>query len=149
MGEIYTDQGLCALLLGKFEDDRRLVQEIFRRADWRLLEAPDRRRALECLGRDRVQVVIAEADLPRWNWKQVLRDLHRMALPPALVVTSRTADDSLWAEVLNLGGYDVLAQPFESSEVERVIASAGRQFWRRPAGIVLGSGGGQTYRAAH
>src|SRR5438552_14250965 len=28
---------------------------------------------------------------------------------PFLIVTSRVADHSLWAEVLNLGGYDVLA----------------------------------------
>ena len=31
----------------------------------------------------------------------------------------------LWAEVLNLGGYDVLAQPFDELEVRRVVALAG------------------------
>jgi hypothetical protein len=48
------------------------------------------------------------------------------------VVTSRTADDYLWAEVLNVGGYDVLAQPLERDEVERVVASARRHFDVRP-----------------
>ena len=43
-----------------------------------------------------------------------------------LIVTSHAGDDALWAEVLNLGGYDVLAQPFDPSEVARVITSAGR-----------------------
>jgi len=37
------------------------------------------------------------------------------------------ADEVLWAEVLNLGGYDVLAKPFNSNEFIRVISMA----WRR------------------
>jgi DNA-binding response OmpR family regulator len=40
---------------------------------------------------------------------------------PTLIVTSRLADDELWAEVLNLGAYDVLAQPFDPDEVYRVV----------------------------
>jgi hypothetical protein len=34
-----------------------------------------------------------------------------MQCPPLLVVTSRLADDRLWWEALNLGGYNVLAKP--------------------------------------
>ena len=68
------------------------------------------------------------AHLPKWPWKRVLQDLRRMSVPPQLVVTSPLADDALWAEVLNWGGYDVLAEPFERNEVERVIASARRHF---------------------
>lgn len=147
MGENSSEKSLCALLLGKFETDRALVKDIFRRTGWHLLEARDRRRALECLERNPVQVVIVESDLPRWNWRQVLRELHLMSSPPLLVVSSRTADESLWAEVLNIGGYDVLAQPFEANEVERVVASAGRHFSRRPAGIAIGSGAGPLFAA--
>jgi hypothetical protein len=44
-----------------------------------------------------------------------------------LVVASHCADEFLWAEVLNLGGYDVLAQPFEDGDVLRVLASALRE----------------------
>jgi len=44
--------------------------------------------------------------------------------PPLLVVTSRKADDTLWSEVLNLGGYDVLAQPYERAEVVRILSLA-------------------------
>lgn len=71
---------------------------------------------------------MTNAHLPKWPWKMALADLQRMACPPQLVVTSRLADDSLWAEVLNSGGYDLLAEPFDRSEVERVIASARRHF---------------------
>lgn len=148
MTENSTEKGLCALLLGRFERDRALVKDIFRRTGWHLLEARDRRRAMACLEQNMVQVVIAESDMPRWNWRHVLRDLHKMASPPLLVVSSRTADESLWAEVLNIGGYDVLAQPLEENEVERVVASAARHFTRRPAGIAIGSGATPMYGVA-
>ena len=44
--------------------------------------------------------------------------------PPLLIVTSRFADERLWAEALNVGAYDVLAKPFERDEVNRVLTSA-------------------------
>ncbi len=39
-------------------------------------------------------------------------------------MTDRLADERLWSEVLNLGGYDVLLKPFEPGEVLRVVNSA-------------------------
>ena len=123
-----NDHAVSALLVGEFESDRLLVHEIFRLQGWRLFEARDRRRAMECLCKNPVQVVIAESEAPAWNWKRILSDLRRLMPAPQLVVTSRTADDYLWAEVLNVGGYDVLPQPLERDEVERVVASARRHY---------------------
>lgn len=123
-----NDNPVSALLVGEFATDRLLVHDIFHLYGWRLFEARDRRHALECLAKNPVHVVIAESELPAWNWKRILSDLRRLAPVPQLVVTSRTADDYLWAEVLNVGGFDVLPQPLERDEVERVIASARRHF---------------------
>jgi hypothetical protein len=39
-------------------------------------------------------------------------------------VTSFLADASLWAEVLNRGGFDVVRVPFEKEELVRVAALA-------------------------
>jgi PleD family two-component response regulator len=127
---------VSALAIGEFATDRLLLHEIFKRCGWRLFEARDRRRALQCLERNAVQVVVAESEVPNWNWRKVLADLRQLLpVTPQLVVTSRIADDSLWAEVLNVGGYDVLAQPLERDEVERVIASARRHFDVRPRAV--------------
>jgi DNA-binding response OmpR family regulator len=119
---------VSALLVCAEPQNRLLIRNIFREAGWCLYEARDRKGALDCLERQPLQVVMTNAHLPKWPWKTALQDLRRMACPPQLVVTSRLADDSLWAEVLNCGGYDVLAEPFDRSEVERVIASARRHF---------------------
>lgn len=126
MNDKACQTSVSALLVGEFAADRLLVHDIFRKFGWRLFEAADRRCALQVLEREPVQVVVAESCLPRWNWRKVLSDLRRLALPSQLVVASRTADEHLWAEALNIGAYDVLAQPFDREEVERVIASASR-----------------------
>jgi DNA-binding response OmpR family regulator len=46
--------------------------------------------------------------------------------PPRFVVATWLADDRLWAEVLDLGGFDVLQKPFEARELFRVVGLAWR-----------------------
>ena len=132
MSSNHHESSVSALLVGAYERDRQLVQEIFRKPGWRLFEARDRRRALYYLDRYPIHVVIAETEVPDWNWRKVLHDLHGLVQPPQLIVASRHADDRLWAEALNVGAYDVLAQPFERDEVQRAIESARRHIEVRP-----------------
>ena len=58
------------------------------------------------------------------TWKTLLAGLAQLEDPPFLIVGSRAADEFLWAEALNLGAYDVLARPFEPSEVMRTLCLA-------------------------
>src|SRR5580698_5113018 len=101
MDATVQENELSALLVGEYEADRSLIYDVFKRFGWKLFEARNRKRAMKYLESSPVQVVIAESDVPDWNWKRVLCDLRGMAKPPELIVTSRTADESLWAEVLN------------------------------------------------
>jgi DNA-binding NtrC family response regulator len=68
------------------------------------------------------QVIVSEADLEDGNWMDALRLARRSGAE--LVVTHPWADASFWAEAMNLGTYDLLAQPFQRTEVCRVLASA-------------------------
>ena len=66
--------------------------------------------------------VITEGSLANGrSWKDVLNEIHRMAAPPPLIVTDRLADERLWAEVLNLGAYDLISKPFVPREVLHVV----------------------------
>jgi len=130
-----AENSVSALLVGVYENDRLLLHEVFRKAGWRLFEARSKRGALRCLEHNPVQVVITERDVKNWHWKKALLDLGRLAHPPQLIVASRAADDYLWAEALNVGAYDVLAQPFQRDEVERVVASARRHFEVKPPSV--------------
>ena len=72
----------------------------------------------------RVSVVFCEKDLQPGSWRDLLDLCAGLPDPPLLIVTSRLADERLWAEALNLGAYDVLAKPFDATEVARVAGLA-------------------------
>ncbi len=72
-------------------------------------------------------VVISACELPDANWKEALQEMQRKSVLLPMIVVSRLADERLWAEVLNLGGYDVLATPFDTKEVLHSVTLA----WHR------------------
>ena len=83
--------------------------------------------ASERLASERFAVVLCESILEDGSWKDILGLLGTGAGAPPLIVTSRLADANLWAEVLNLGGYDVLAKPFEARDVSHVLKTISLQ----------------------
>jgi DNA-binding response OmpR family regulator len=115
---------VTVLAVSDSEDDHGWLGEIFRRSRWRILSARSCGEAFEILQSQRIPVVVCECALPDGSWKSLLNRFAQSADEPLLVVTSRQADDRLWAEVLNLGGYDVLSKPFDRAEVVRVISAA-------------------------
>jgi DNA-binding NtrC family response regulator len=118
------------------------LKQVFRDTNWELREARTYHDALMILCNDRPPVVICESCLPDGNWKDILSQIAVLPDAPRLIVTSREPDESLWAEVLNMGGYDVLATPFEKDEVIRAVSHAWlswedewtrvSQRWRKP-----------------
>jgi DNA-binding response OmpR family regulator len=94
---------------------------------WQVASAHTFREAVAYLSRADAFVIFCENSLPDGTWKQLLEHAARLPVPPPVIVTSRLADDHLWAEVLNLGGFDVLAKPFNEREVRHVLDSAWMQ----------------------
>jgi DNA-binding response OmpR family regulator len=88
---------------------------------WQLSRAQTLASALSILRRVEHAVVMCERDLECGNWRDLLGGLQQFTNPPSLIVTSRLADEYLWAEALNLGAYDVLAKPFCPAEAVRVV----------------------------
>lgn len=68
------------------------------------------------------QTVLTEAALEDGTWLDLLQ-LSR-SLNTLLIVTHPWADVRFWAEAINMGAYDVLAQPFNRTEVRRVLGAA-------------------------
>lgn len=81
-------------------------------------------RALKRLRRAGSAVVLCDENLPDGTWLDLLNNVSTSGAPPHLVVTSRLADDRLWAEVLHRGGFDVVAKPFRACEVQHVVKTA-------------------------
>jgi DNA-binding NtrC family response regulator len=80
--------------------------------------------ALRKLEAEPFGVVLTEAQLPDGNWTDVLQHLKQSGKRTSVVVTHRFADGQFWADILDLGAYDLLPQPFCSGEVQRILANA-------------------------
>ena len=115
---------------------------------WRLIASRTPALAVTVLrqSHDPIPIVLCERDLLPGSWIDMLEQLMLLPDSPFLVVTSRLADDRLWAEALNRGAYDVLAKPFDGTEVIRIVSSAWLH-WRdhhdgaRPRELVKASSG--------
>jgi DNA-binding NtrC family response regulator len=81
------------------------------------------RQARSKLGKKRFNVVLTEAALPDGDWLDVLRLSRDTPTEPQVIVTDAQADARFWAEALNLGAYDMLAQPFFEPEVRRILSN--------------------------
>ena len=91
---------------------------------WTLIERTTLAFAFEALADGGISVLLCDADLHPHSWRDLLAHLGCLPDAPPLIVTSRLADEWLWAEALNLGAHDVLARPFDPTEVVRSIHSA-------------------------
>ena len=78
--------------------------------------------------------MVTERNLATGSWRDLLDNVFLLADPPFLIVTSRLADEYLWAEALNLGAYDLLPQPFYEPEVRRIFDNVCSPVLTRVAG---------------
>ncbi len=119
-----ADTTVSVLAVSPYEEDHASLRSIFNHSNWKISAASSHQEAVRFLQSNRIAVLISERDLPDGSWKDLLETFRLLPYPPLLVVTSKHADDSLWAEVLNLGAYDVLSKPFDRAEVTRIISLA-------------------------
>ena len=115
---------ISALFVGCSPGDPTALEHIFSHSNWVLQQVRTLSGALALLQLVPVPVVICEDRLPDGDWPVLLDRAGRHRRPPRVIVTSRFADDRLWAEVLNLGGYDVLPTPFRAREVFQSVRAA-------------------------
>ena len=115
------------LFVSPYLQDARSLAQMLDDVSLPLVHASSLKDAASKLEAGNFQVVLTEATLEDGTWLDVLRLARRTNTE--LVVTDPWADARFWAEAINMGAYDVLAQPFFDTEVRRVLASASS---RRP-----------------
>jgi len=132
--------------VGPHDQDLCVLAEILDRTEWKLCPgtrwtlavSDDVPCATAYLESEAVPIVLCERESMAGSWKDVLESVARFPAPPMLIVASRTADEYLWAEALNLGAYDVLSKPYRPAEVVRVLSMAWLHWKnRRPAKTAL------------
>ena len=102
---------------------------VYTKSEWTLIASPTLDSAFSVLRDVTIPIVFCESDMLPGTWREMLEYISLLPDPPLLIVTSRLADARLWAEALNLGAYDVLAKPFDATEVIRIVSVAW-QHWQ-------------------
>src|SRR5689334_17346304 len=115
------------------QEDHQLLEGIFSNRShwagyahfrWTLYRSMTIASAVTELRERQIAIVVCEQNLVPGTWKDLLTPITRLATPPLLIVTSRLADEYLWAEAINLGAHDVLAKPIDIQEFTRIVSLA-------------------------
>ena len=115
---------VAVLSVSPIPEDRAEMLSILSHSKWEMHHVDRFASAMQVLRKEEIGVVLCERDLRPGSWIDVLDGLRTVPDAPPLIVTSRVADEKLWAEALNLGAYDVLAKPFDRQELVRSVSLA-------------------------
>jgi DNA-binding NtrC family response regulator len=109
-------------------EDCASLERIFK-PNWTVSSSSTIASVLSVLRETPIPIVICDCDIVPGSWGEMLHQISLLPDPPLLIVTSRLADERLWAEALNLGAWDVLAKPFDADEAIRIVGVAW-QHWQ-------------------
>ena len=123
---------ITVLSLSPAEDDHAVLARTFRDSSLTLYpncrltlrKSPTIASALALLPANRIPIVLCDRDGQPEAWREILHAAQSLSAPPCVIVTSRLADDRLWAELVHNGAFDLLAKPFDKSDVIRIVHSA-------------------------
>jgi DNA-binding NtrC family response regulator len=121
------------LSVGPNQEDCVSLERILQ-SGWTVIASATVASALSVLREMPIPIVICDGDIAPRTWGEMLDRISHLPDPPLLIVTSRLADERLWAEALNLGAWDVLAKPFDTEEVTRIVSLAW-QHWQGRHGV--------------
>ena len=105
-------------------DDARQITQMLRALPMAVDHAGSLQHARAQLRKDEYDVILTEAALPDGTWRDALCLARESPQDVEVIVTDLHADARLWAEALNVGAYDLIAQPFYEPEVRRILYNA-------------------------
>ena len=112
------------LFISGHRDDARDLSQMLHDVPVTLVHVGSVHQARATLLQDTYDVVLTEASLSDGGWLDVLHLARESPRELQVIVTDPQADARLWSEVLNLGAFDLLAQPFYEPEVCRIVGNA-------------------------
>ena len=83
------------------------------------------------LSRTSYHVALLPAALPGNGWWALWGEITLLNPRPEILVYAHTASFQLWSGVLEVGGYDVIVEPFTDEEIQRAVLRAARSFKER------------------
>ena len=114
------------------DNERRALEEIASKCNWRLCLASTPLEAGKQLQEQTIGVILCDRDLPGNDWRNHIAYLLRSAPNSCVILVSGVNDEYLWEEVIRNGGYDVLTKPFQASQVVPAVTLAW-SYWKQYA----------------
>lgn len=115
------DARTVVLVVSSVEEDRRtLARMLASHACPRYWKATVEE-AADWLTLNRARVVVCDRSLPDGNWRDLWLQIRELPDPPRFIVSADWTDARLWAQVLNLGAWDVIVKPYDANEVTRIL----------------------------
>ena len=85
------------------------------------------------LNRALYQVALLPAVLPDNGWWSLWGEIAVLNPRPEILVYAHCASFQLWSGVLEMGGYDVIVEPFTDDELQQAVTRAAQSFTERLA----------------
>ena len=103
----------------------RVLKKVLAKEGYRVLLAPNGRRALALLKREEVHVVLLDLKMPGIGGLEILKRIRALKKgSPAVVILTAYASLSSAREAMELGAVDYLTKPFDLMDVKKVIREA-------------------------
>jgi phosphoribosyl 1,2-cyclic phosphodiesterase/CheY-like chemotaxis protein len=126
------------LIIEDDAENRRLISDLFRREDWKVLEANDGDVGLELALRDRPELILCDLLMPKSNGFQVCRIIREQLQPTKIIVVSGRDYRVDRTSALQAGADEYLLKPITwellSSTIERLLPEIPRRPSPKPAG---------------
>ncbi len=122
------NERLKILVAEDSDSDRLILQTIVRRLGHDVVTAADGQQALACFRRERPQIVLLDALMPRMDGREAARRIKALAgeaLVPIIFLTSLSDAEEL-AGCLEAGGDDFLPKPYNRTIIEAKINAFNR-----------------------
>jgi DNA-binding NtrC family response regulator len=74
------------------------------------------------------EVVLIPAALPDGEWWAIWGELCLLNPRPEILVYTRSPTFQLWTGVLELGGYDLIVEPFSARQLQEAVLRAAQSF---------------------
>ena len=102
---------------------------------WSLFRSYNLVEGLSAVINHEIEVIFTDCELPDGSWRDMVQSLRACRNAPRVIVFSQLADDRLWMDVLQSGGYDLVSVPFNRKEILRTGNGAWHSWEKKAQGI--------------
>jgi DNA-binding NtrC family response regulator len=122
---------MSVLLVSTGRSDAEMFRTLLDQSNARLTAVRTYHEAFVALRKEAFAVVVCDERLPDGSWKDLLGLIAPLTEAPRMVVIAPEFREALYAEVFNLGAWELLLRPLKAEEVRRLLQVGCEKFAER------------------